>query len=196
MPSDKSTRWSVTAFAAHTYAALDEIRQNGHPLIAEIGWQDEICPKTQKPHRQGYCRTVRQVRLEQLKGVIPGAHLEVAINWIALKDKYCTKEETRDPSGEQVRVQFERPMRLHEMLIRVAKDYLRTDAPSEETLIALDRQTDRQPLLKLLRKHSYILCWSHPEYAIVLSRQDARDAWCAYFLMWVEKAQHEIGEGQ
>lgn len=196
MPSDKSTRWSVTAFAAHTYAALDEIRQNGHPLIAEIGWQDEICPETKKPHRQGYCRTVRQVRLEQLKGVIPGAHLEVAINWIALKDKYCTKEETRDPSGEQVRVQFARPMRLHEMLIEVAREINNDCKRLGETLSSLDRQTDRRILLRFLRDYSHNLVRSHPEYATVLCRQDARDAWCEFIEVWLEKGWEPAGEGQ
>lgn len=196
MPSDKSTRWSVTAFAAHTYAALDQIRQHGHPLIAEIGWQDEICPKTEKPHRQGYCRTVRQVRLEQLKGVIPGAHLEVAINWIALKDKYCLKEETRDPSGEQVRIQWERPMRLHEMLIEVASLILIEHPPETKHAISLDRQTDRQVLLRYLRDYSQPLVRNHPEYSVVLSRQDARDAWCNYIEVWLEKAAQQPGEGQ
>lgn len=192
--TDKSTRWSFTAYEGQ-YAILDAIRECGNELIAEIGWQDEICPDTKRHHRQGYVRTVRQVRFSQISAVLKGVHLEKAKNWEALVN-YCRKVETRDPSGNQIQLQFERPMRLHEMLIRVAKDYLKTESPSEETLTCLDRQIDRQPLLKLLRTHSYRLVWSHPEYAIVLSRQDARDAWCMYFSLWIEKAQHELGEGQ
>lgn len=192
--ADKSTRWAFTAYEGQ-YPILDAMNESKPDLIAEIGWQDEICPETERHHRQGYVRTVRQVRHSQLSTILKGIHLEKAKNWEALVN-YCRKAESRDPSGNQVQLKWERPLRLHEMLIRVAKDYLRTEAPSEETLSSLDRQTDRQPLLKILRTHSYRLCWSHPEYAIVLSRQDARDAWCAYFLMWVEKAQHETGEGQ
>lgn len=192
--ADKSTRWAFTAYEGQ-YPILDAMNESKPELIAEIGWQDEICETTGKKHRQGYCRTVRQVRFSQLSTILKGIHLEKAKNWEATVT-YCRKKETRDPSGNQVQLKWERPLRLHEMLIRVAKDYLRSERPSEETLISLDRQTDRHPLLKILRTHSYSLCWSHPEYAIVLSRQDARDAWCAYFLMWIEKAQHETGEGQ
>lgn len=192
--ADKSTRWAFTAYEGQ-YPILDAMNESKPELIAEIGWQDEICPETQKPHRQGYVRTIRQVRFSQLSTILKGIHLEKAKNWEALVN-YCRKSESRDPSGNQVQLKWERPLRLHEMLIRVAKDYLRSERPSEETLISLDRQTDRHPLLKILRTHSYQLIWSHPEYAIVLSRQDARDAWCAYFLIWIEKAQHETGEGQ
>lgn len=192
--TEKSSRWAFTAYEGQ-YPTLDAIKENKHELIAEIGWQDEICPETQKHHRQGYVRTVRQVRFAQIRGVLTGIHLEVAKNWEALQ-KYCKKTESRDPSGNQVAIKYERPLRLHEMLIEVAKNYLRMDRPSEETLSRLDRQTDRQILLQLLRQHAYQLVWKHPEYAIVLSRQDARDAWCNFISLWIEKAQCEVSEGQ
>lgn len=192
--TDKTSRWSFTAYEGQ-YAILEAIRECGNELIAEIGWQDEICPDTQRHHRQGYVRTVRQVRFSQISAILKGIHLEKAKNWDALVN-YCRKVETRDLSGSQVQLRFERPLRLHEMLIEVAKTYLRMDRPSEETLSRLDRQTDRQTLLQLLRTHAYQLVWKHPEYAIVLSRQDARDAWCNFITLWIEKAQNETGEGQ
>lgn len=71
------------------------------PGIAEWGWQDEICPSTGTPHKQGYCRTMTQMRRKQLSELLPGVHLEVARDWNKLKN-YCKKEETRDPNGEQV----------------------------------------------------------------------------------------------
>lgn len=190
----KSTRWSFTAYEGQ-YPCLDSIAKDGHELIAEIGWQDEVCPDTQRKHRQGYVRTVRQVMRKQLSGVLRDTHLEIAKNWQALIN-YCRKAESRDLSGSQVHTQFERPMRLHEMLIAVASSYLRTDQPSEEILSKADIQIDRCARLALLRRHSYQLVWQHPEYAIVLSRQDARDAWCTFFELWIEKAQHEAGMDQ
>lgn len=186
-PQFKSTRWQFTAFEGQ-YPILDAATQEQHPLIAEIGWQDEICEKTKKKHRQGYCRTVRQVRFKQLQEVLTGIHIEPAINWEDLIN-YCRKKETRDPSGNQVAIKYERPMRLHEMLIEVAYWFLNDQAPSVRALSSIDRQTDRQILLRYLRDYSYPLVVRHPEYAIVLSRQDARDAWCGYVDLWIEKAK-------
>lgn len=184
---DKSTRWQFTAYE-RDYPLLDSYTQTPHELIAEIGWQDEICPETKNKHRQGYVRTVRQVRFAQLKAIMGSIHLEKAKNWEALK-KYCEKEDTRDPSGAQIKVQYDRPMRLHEMLIAVADNY-KTQAELEgrNPLVGLDRQTDRQVLLGILRQYSRPLVRRHPEYATVLVRQDARDAWCDYIEVWMEKA--------
>lgn len=191
---EKSTRWSFTAYEGQ-YPILDSIREGCNELIAEIGWQDEICPDTQRRHRQGYVRTVRQVRFSQLSAVLKGVHLEVAKNWQALVN-YCRKQETRDASGSQVAKTFERPMRLHEMLIEVASYYLIEHPPSTKHASSLDRQTDRQILLRYLRDYSQPLVHVHPEYGVVLSRQDARDAWCNYIEVWLAKAAQAAGEGQ
>lgn len=192
--ADKSTRWAFTAYEGQ-YAILDAIRECGNELIAEIGWQDEICPETQNHHRQGYVRTVRQVRFAQLSTILKGIHLEKAKNWEALIN-YCKKTETRDPSGNQVTVRFARPMRLHEMLIEVAREMNNDCKRLGETLSSLDRQTDRRILLRFLRDYSHNLVRAHPEYATVLCRQDARDAWCEFIEVWLEKGWEPAGEGQ
>lgn len=172
---------------------LDSHATNGHQLIAEIGWQDEIAPSTGQKHRQGYLRTVRQVRFGQLKAVMGSCHLEKAKNWEALK-LYCSKTASRDPSGSQVQMQWTKPMRLHEMLINVAQQFVRFEdwlaktQGFENPSYSLDRQTDRKHLLSLLAVHSIPLITEHPEYAIVLTRQDAREAWCTYFRTWVALA--------
>lgn len=192
--TDKSTRWQFTAFEGQ-YPILDALANDPGNLIAEIGWQDEIAPETQKKHRQGYVRTVRQVRFKQLQEVLSGVHLEVAKNWSALLN-YCKKAETKDPSGNQVHVQYERPMRLHEMLIEVANSILIAHPPETKHAICLDSQTDRQILLQYLRQYSQPLVHCHPEYGVVLSRQDARDAWCNYIEVWLAKAAQQTREGQ
>lgn len=92
---DKSTRWSFTAYEAqwNLFTLMP-------PLIAEWGWQTEVCPTTGKRHYQGWLRTTSQVRLRQLRRVLPGVHLEIAKNWEALLT-YCSKTDTAVP-GTQV----------------------------------------------------------------------------------------------
>lgn len=186
--TDKSTRWQFTAFEEQ-YPVIEA----RHELIVEIGWQDEVAPDTGRRHRQGYLRTARQVRFSQLKEVLPGVHLEKAKNWEALKN-YCHKLETRDPSGNQVQRLYERPLRLHEILIEVARQYLfekESGLWSMEDPYRIDRQTDRQTLLKALVVYSRPLVHQHPEYGVVLSRQDARDAWANYIEVWLAKAESQ-----
>jgi len=68
--------------------------------VAEWGWQDEVCPETQKKHRQGYVRTKTQMRFSQMKKVLPGVHIEVAKDWNKLV-QYCRKSDT-SVEGTQV----------------------------------------------------------------------------------------------
>lgn len=197
MASEKSTRWQFTAFE-QDYPLLDSHAASGHPLLAEIGWQDEIAPETLKKHRQGFLRTVRQVRFSQIKEIMGSCHLEKAKNWEALK-LYCSKTASRDPSGSTIQMQWEKPMRLHEMLIAVAKKFIAVEDWFHERIpnpsnpygptYSLDRQTDRRHLLSLLAVHSQELIMQHPEYGIVLTRQDAREAWCTYFATWLRLAK-------
>lgn len=95
MEAAKSTRWQFTA-----YEQQWSLFEAMPPIIVEWGWQQEVCPKTQRPHYQGYVRTGRQVRFSQLKKALPGVHLEPAKNWDALVN-YCKKEETA-VAGTQV----------------------------------------------------------------------------------------------
>ena len=93
--TDKTSRWAFTAYADqyHLFTIVNE-------LIAEIGWQKEICPGTQREHYQGYIRTARQVRFAQLKKIYPGVHIEPAKNWDALV-KYCAKKDTAVEGTQQ-----------------------------------------------------------------------------------------------
>jgi len=93
--TDKTSRWAFTAYQDqyHLFTTVNE-------LIAEIGWQTEKCPDTQREHYQGYIRTNRQVRFAQLKKIYPGVHLEPAKNWDALV-KYCKKTESAIPGTQQ-----------------------------------------------------------------------------------------------
>lgn len=176
--SEKTTRWAFTAYEPH-YPLIEA----PNDLIAEIGWQDEICPKTQKKHRQGFLRTVRQVRFAQVRAILPGVHVEPAKDWTALQ-KYCQKSASRDPNGSQVVKKYEPPWFLHDLLMAVASQLI-----LEEPLVRLDSQTDRQVLLSYLRKYSKHIVLRRPQYAAVLVRQDARDAWCAFVEEWLAMAR-------
>lgn len=91
----KTTRWAFTA-----YEGQWDLFKTMPPTIAEWGFQQEVCPDTQRPHYQGYLRTKQQVRLSQLCKQLPGVHLEPAKNWSALT-QYCNKTESAVP-GTQV----------------------------------------------------------------------------------------------
>ncbi len=112
----KSTRWSITVqYDPLYYADMDAFVANPksmadwNEIIAEMGWQDEIAPTTGQHHRQGYLRTVRQVRMSQLKKLMPTAHFEVAKDWLSVKSNTCQKTDSRDPSGNLVK--FTQPSR-------------------------------------------------------------------------------------
>lgn len=92
----KSSRWGFTAYEGQWHLFTGVL----NPLIAEIGWQTEICPDTQREHYQGYVRFIRQLRFKQVKDIYPGVHLGVARNWQALVN-YCKKKESAIP-GTQV----------------------------------------------------------------------------------------------
>lgn len=94
--TDKSSRWSFTAYEEQ-YALFNTMP----PGIAEWGWNAEICPETNRPHRQGYLRLQSQQRFAWLKKILPGVHIEVAKNWDALVN-YCKKEDTRAPGTTPV----------------------------------------------------------------------------------------------
>jgi len=122
----KSTRWSITVqYDPMYYADMDAFVANPksmpvwNEIIAELGWQDEIAPTTGQQHRQGYLRTVRQVRLTQLKKLMPTAHFEIAKDWLALK-QYCQKTDSRDPSGNLVKFTQPGKYGVSQLLIKIA----------------------------------------------------------------------------
>lgn len=126
MSTAKSTRWAFTLhYDVEEYSRLDMFVQkpstmpDWKDIIAEIGWQDEIAPTTGQQHRQGYIRTVRQCRLSQMKKILDGAHFEIARDWLALK-QYCSKIDTRDPSGNVVKFTQPNKFGVSQLLIKFA----------------------------------------------------------------------------
>jgi hypothetical protein len=116
--TDKSTRFAFTAYEGEwVYFKTNP----PNDLIAEWGWQEEMCPKTNRVHLQGYLRTKRQVRLSQLISIYKGVHFEVARNWNALKN-YSNKTDTAIP-GTQVSWQSEqKALTMKETLCLIASN--------------------------------------------------------------------------
>lgn len=99
-PDNKYTRWAFTAYE-DDYPLLEDLLEQ--KVFKEMGWQDEICPTSSRKHRQGWLVTQTPTRFSALKKITRGIHVEPCKNIAALK-AYCSKEETRDPSGSQVHV--------------------------------------------------------------------------------------------
>jgi len=172
--TDKTSRWAFTAYAEQ-YSLFNTVLPD---VIAEIGYQKEIAPDTQREHYQGYIRTSRQVRFAQLRKIFPGVHLEPARNWEALL-QYCKKTESAVP-GTQVHIgnETERPQQLTmpQALTYFAANYPYEDSPDYKELtgqrlkdykhnmfwrtvnncIANDRK-----LIGLYHQPQYIRCWEH-----------------------------------
>jgi len=92
---DKSTRWAFTAYEKQW--PLFEVMPPG---VAKWGWQQEVCPKTNRKHYQGYILLAQQQRASWLVIKFPGVHVEIARDWNALMN-YCSKSATSVP-GTQV----------------------------------------------------------------------------------------------
>lgn len=114
-PSDyKTTRWAFTA-----YEGQWDLFKTPPDIVAEWGWQTEICPETQRPHYQGYIRTQRQVRFTQIQQALKGVHVKPAREWHKLLN-YCKKPETAVP-GTQVHQEFPREyLSMADALIKIA----------------------------------------------------------------------------
>lgn len=111
----KTTRWAFTAYEDQ-WSLFDSMP----PIVAEWGWQQEICPETQREHYQGFVRTSRQVRFSQIQKVLPGVHLEPAKNWDALVN-YCKKLETAVEGTQVHQISTNVSLTMARALIKVAE---------------------------------------------------------------------------
>ena len=94
----KTTHWAITVYEDQ-WSLMKEMPFQ----ITEWGWQEELCPTTQRKHYQGYAITAKQYRWSgchgdykvstELRNILPGVHWEPAENWSALLE-YCKKKET------------------------------------------------------------------------------------------------------
>lgn len=175
--TDKSSRWSFTAFEAY-YHLLEDMPD----FVAEWGWQDEIAPTTGQKHRQGFIRTKGQVRFSRMHKAFPGIHIEVAKNWQALK-KYCSKSDTRDPSGNQVHVE-QNPreyLRMHDALRRIAEVWVEPDMDTD-TAISVNEKLNTAYWRAVMR-----LLDRNPEDISLYSNNQLKSAWTNTRFFWINE---------
>jgi hypothetical protein len=89
--TDRTTRWAFTAYEGQ-WSYFNDINVYSD-VIAEWGYQEEVCPETKRRHYQGYIRTHRQHRLSAMIKLLSGVHIEIARDWKALLN-YCKKAES------------------------------------------------------------------------------------------------------
>ena len=111
--TDKTTRWAFTA-----YEGQWELFKIVPECVAEVGWQTETCPETNRLHYQGFIRTKRQCRFAQVRNAYPGVHIAPAKNWDALVN-YCRKKDTAVPGTQQI-FQGTKAMTMKDALVRLA----------------------------------------------------------------------------
>lgn len=135
-------RWSMTVYEEqwHLLAQMP-------PQVRAWGWQDEICPTTGRPHRQGYIHT-KQITFKSLQPFLKGVHLEGipygakgkngGDRWAGLL-AYCKKDETRAPGAIPVQqINFELPPSTADALIAIAKDLYWVDDQREAYLLNME----------------------------------------------------------
>lgn len=176
MTDNKSQRWAFTAYEQDwdCFKVMPE-------LVAEWGWQQEICPTTQRPHYQGYMRLKRQARLSQLKKIFPTTHFEMAKNWNALI-QYCKKEETA-VDGTQHHAVGTQYLSMSDALIKIAVnrpiiDFSRCEAEEDY----------RRKYLYEFNESVSILLRADPNLIGIYSQPQYERAYVRWRAVWVEKA--------
>lgn len=169
----KSTRWAFTAYEGQ-WGLFESIP----PLIAEWGWQQEICPETQNIHYQGYIRTQRQLRHKQMREILPGVNIGAARNWAALLS-YCKKTDTAVPGTQVHQEVVSTYLSMSDALIKIAEnrpldlDYSKCESPKE--FRELHKYEFERSVSKILRQDSNLIgLYSQPQYerSYVIWRND------------------------
>nr|WAE42932.1 MAG: replication associated protein [Cressdnaviricota sp.] len=59
--------------------------------VSYLAWADEVCPTTQRPHKQAWAYSQKPQRLTGWKKSFPGDHIEQMRGTFAQNDTYCSK---------------------------------------------------------------------------------------------------------
>lgn len=80
-----SRKWVLTIYDFNEVEALHDSR------VRYAAYGDEICPTTNRPHKQAFLYLHTPARLTQLKKLFPTAHLEIMQGTFSQNEKYCSK---------------------------------------------------------------------------------------------------------
>lgn len=184
--TDKTTRWAFTAFEDQ-WGLFNDMPD----IVAEWGWQTEVCPDTGRKHYQGYLRTRNQQRFTALRKVLPGVHIEPARNWEALMN-YCKKTETAVNGSQHSAVNTRKYLKFHEALIRIANAYVDTYQENVHKMATLSAS---KAMLEVVdedkkEKENYqravsVLCSQNPEDISLYSNPQMFRAWTMCKGLWL-----------
>lgn len=130
------------------------------PIVAEWGWQDEVCPTSGKLHKQGYIRTYQQQRFAAMKKAFPGVHLEIARDWNKLLN-YCKKTDTA-VEGTTVRQTNDIPSIYTystELAKRLAKNPTKINSSEDVFDIVADDISEREGIEWIATNPQFITTW-------------------------------------
>jgi len=180
--TDKTTQWAMTVYEEqfHLLIFMPE-------LVAEWGWQDEICPDTQRPHRQGYFRTKRQVRFSQAKSMLPGVHIEPAKNWAALL-KYCKKTDTAVEGSQVHQTNTTKAMTMADALLKLAYYAIPITIGDHEW-----EKANIEDIIKKRVKDQFwtaviTILWDEPTLVSLYSQPQYLTTWANTKSLWMEIA--------
>jgi len=91
-----------TKFWLFTQFNINEIPRYHGGRMHYLVYQREVCPETGRMHFQGYCEFRSNQRLEAVRRLFPGAHLERRYGTQEQAIAYCTKDETRAPGSTPI----------------------------------------------------------------------------------------------
>jgi len=94
----RTRAWVFTAYE-QDYKTLDTYLRGAN--FSYWVYQYEVCPKTQREHRQGAFRLTHPISFSSLQKHLPGIHLEPTRSE-SHAFRYCCKEESRKPKTETV----------------------------------------------------------------------------------------------
>lgn len=185
--TDKTTRWAFTMYEDQ-YHLLDTIDKN---IVKMIKYQDEICPDTQRKHKQGCILTHQQQRFSAMVKMLPGVHLEKAKNWTALLN-YCEKSESRDVSGSQVTINYDSyaPKKLHDLLTEFAQIY--NDITNKECMLCMQMECNCSHMDRTADPDYWeiarVYLTQNPELCGIVGQPLPQNLWKNTRSVWIKRA--------
>jgi len=189
----KSTRFAFTAYEGEWPYFLS---QPPNDLIAEWGWQEEVCPDSGRHHLQGFLRTKRQTRMSTLIKIYKGVHLEVARNWAACKN-YSYKAKSAVPGTQKYWISEQKALTMKDTLLMIASNSMRLQIVGRCSRIFQEDETGKiKPPTKQELKQEIIeeywaavneILMDQPDLIGLLSQPQYQRAWENTRQVWIDR---------
>jgi len=182
----RDTKWRFTA-----YEGQWDLFKTMPDIVAEWGWQQEVCPTTERIHYQGYYRTKRQIRKSQAIKIFPGVNIDAIRNWDAYKN-YCKKADTAVPGTQVHQVSTTKAMTMAAALTKLAT-FADNNPPTDYDALDYDKRKEKYVKEEYWRAVRKILLEEPDEVGLWTQPQYMR-AWENTRSIWIQKAQETPNE--